>query len=550
MPQVQRSQLLPRGRRPSTAPIEDAGTLKRQMPFWEDLYGVTEVVAPWSLFSLMINTPEVPLKLPVPTTFMFVPDEKLVARISTGVDGKLCVRNDSKETPVTFEMMETNLIDTFNARLTDRQPYICTIYSATDYRPRFVSKANFTLFTLYLRASLGQNISSYGREEQEQAAELFPPKVACVQAYIPVEMDKRFISVYLKSSIRTLVEVHQVPYYPEAKIKFFVHEPPAGDDEKLSLLKGTDPNLKYIVKRTAGVVMCLRNYHSLRVPGLVCEFVQGIDGNLFLTSVLRVAGPVKHHFPSELIDQGRVAAGGTKGRGTVDKIVASLALRKQAMSGMASPLNRTLGETPRHATPKGAMARGVATPRAVVASPRARASPKGRAERDVGEAGSAQGSGQEQQQHGQGGSGGTSEAMGESIMRTPSGARFEAMIGAAMGVIDVDSPMGTPMGGLAPGGERNHLALTGARGTVQRVSVGGEVGAQGGRGASRRESRAESEDAGGSAQQSQLAVVEKAEKLHGQVKTPQQCDPVILSCVTARGPRTCRARCAPLEPFK
>lgn len=318
-----------RGRRPSTAPVDDAGDNKdaKQMPFWEDLYSVTDVVAPWCLFSKLMVTPEVPLKLPVPTSFMFIPDEKLVARISTGLDGKLCVRNDSKETPVTFEMMETNLIESFTSRVTDRQPYICTIYSATDFRPRFVSKANFTLFTLYLRASLGQNISSYGREEQEQAAQLFPPKIACVQAYIPIEMDKRFISVFLKSPIRTLVEVHQVPYYPEAKIKFFVHEPPVGEERKLSLLTKDDPKCSYMTRTTAGIISCLRNYHDAQIPGFVCEFVQGIDGNVYFTSVLRIAKPVVDMFPSEVVEVSRILAQGGAGRATVQKIAAKMAIR-------------------------------------------------------------------------------------------------------------------------------------------------------------------------------------------------------------------------------
>jgi hypothetical protein len=273
-----------------------------QLPFWLDLKKVTKRVPPWGLYSLMAERPEVPLKLLIPTTFVLVPNEKVVARICTSLDGKLQIRRESRDTPVTFEMLETNMIGAYNARTSDHQPYICVVYSIDDdWTPHFVTKDNFSLLTLHLRASAGQNVSSYGREEQAAATLLFPERIACVQAYVPLQENKRFLSVFLCSPVKTLHEIHCRPYYTKAKVSTYLYDARELSAGELNHpLSRDDEVAKKITKLTAGIVSCLRRHRAISLPGFVCEYVQGNDGNVYMATVLRVSSPHVHYFPLEM----------------------------------------------------------------------------------------------------------------------------------------------------------------------------------------------------------------------------------------------------------
>jgi hypothetical protein len=277
------------------------GSNHRELPFWEDLYKVTKSVPPWGLFSLMAERPEVPLKLPVPTTFILEPNEKLVARICTSLEGKLQIRRDSRETPVTFEMLETNMIAAYNARTSDHQPYICVLYAADDWTPHFVSKDNFSLLTLHLRASVGQNVSSYGREEHATATLLFPERIMCVQAYVPLQEDRRYLSVFLYSPVKTLHEVHCRAYYQQARVSTFLYEARELTEGELNNpLSRTDPLAQQMAKYTAGIISCLRRHRAISLPGFVCEYVHCVDGQLYMTSVHRVSTPHVRYFPANV----------------------------------------------------------------------------------------------------------------------------------------------------------------------------------------------------------------------------------------------------------
>ena len=271
----------------------DSIFLAKGVPFWDDLFSVTEEVPHWSMFALLARDPTSLLLLQIPVTYIFLPGDKLAARLCTSKNGRLIIRRNCRETPVTFEMMESNLIDCFNSRIGDGQPYVCTVY-AKNSKPRIVTKQNFSLLCLYLRASHGSSVSAtYGRDEQARASGLFPENIMCVQAYVPLEKPTRFISVFLRSPFATLSEVYKNDVQHQ--------DLRTGNDQMLTTLRDVyfplsaeEPTVAKIRQQTSALLACIRQHHNICVTGFVGEFVCDTEGRVYFTAVIRVSAP---HLP-------------------------------------------------------------------------------------------------------------------------------------------------------------------------------------------------------------------------------------------------------------
>jgi hypothetical protein len=283
--------------------------ISKGVPFWDDLFYVTEEVPHWGVFALLAKNPTVPLFLQIPVTYIFLPgdkltlatSDKLTARLCTATNGRVIIRRNCRETPITFEMMESNMIDCSNTTIGpgDVQPYVCTVY-ARNSRPRIVTKQNFSLLCLFLRASHGLNASaSYGRDEHARASGLFPANIMCVQAYVPLERPTRFISVFLKSPFATIADVYKTDIQHQ--------DLRAKDDQMLTTLRDVyfpmssdQPQVAKIRQQTSALLACIRQSYKVYVIGFVGEFVCDTEGRIYFTSILRVSAPNAPHFNGNL----------------------------------------------------------------------------------------------------------------------------------------------------------------------------------------------------------------------------------------------------------
>jgi hypothetical protein len=268
------------------------------IPFWQDLFSVTDAVPPWGLFKVLAENPEIILRTPIPLTFLLAPGDKIEARLCTGLDDKLLIRRSSLKEPITWDTMVQNLKAVFDARGSDGQPFVCTIYGE-DWKPRYVLAEIFNLFILYLRYSCGETLSSsYGQEEQREAAALFPPNIACVQAYIPLQSQTRYLAVTLRTPINTLMEVYRTSHvgqgcFPNSKdtLDSIITQHPHGENDLYQPLDSSNADAKSANRITASVLCCLRTQCHLKVLGLVCEFVRDVHGDLYLFAVSRCSKP-------------------------------------------------------------------------------------------------------------------------------------------------------------------------------------------------------------------------------------------------------------------
>ena len=281
--------------------MENSNTvfLSNGVPFWDDLYEVTNEVPYWSVFSVLAKDPTALLVLQIPLTFIFLPGDKLTARLCTSKNGRVIIRRHCRETPLTFEMLETNLIECFNARIGDGQPYVCIVY-ARNSKPRIVTKQHFSLLCLYLRASHGSSVSaSYGRDEHALATILFPKDVMCVQAYVPLERPIRYISVFLRSPFATISEVYQndVQY---SELRSANDELSTTERDLFFPVNSEEQSISKIRQQTSCVLACIRHYHRVNLTGFVGEFVRDTEGRIYFISVLRVSAPHVCHFSGNL----------------------------------------------------------------------------------------------------------------------------------------------------------------------------------------------------------------------------------------------------------
>ena len=268
------------------------------VPFWDDLFAATSAVPPWGLFKVLAENPEIVTRVPIPLTFLLLPGERIEARLCTGLDHKMLIRRSTVRDLISFETMAQNLKACFDARGSDGQPFVCTIYGE-DWRPCFVLSETFNLFILYLRHSSGEIISSsYGPEEQREANTIFPLNICCIQAYLPLESQTRFLAVTLRSSIKTLMEVYRAPHvgkgcFSNSKdtLDSIVPQHTRGENDVYQPRDSNDPDAQLAVRMSASVLSNLRKQCKIRIPGIVCEFVRDIQGDLYLVAVSRCSKP-------------------------------------------------------------------------------------------------------------------------------------------------------------------------------------------------------------------------------------------------------------------
>lgn len=270
----------------------------RGIPFWDDLFCVTGAVPPWSIFKMLAENPEIKCNVPVPLTFLIDPGTRVEARLCMGLDHKLLIRRSRVSDEITFEVMGQNLKSIFDARGSDGQPFVCTVYG-DDWRPSFVLSENFNLLILHLRHSCGLLSASYGSEEQRQAHSLFPQNIHMVQAYLPLETQTRYLAVTLRSPIKSLLEVYRAPHLgrgcfanPADSLDSII---PQRAYSKKDFYQPLDPDNDTVhhlaIRMSASLIANMRKQCKFRLPGLLCEFVRDIQGDLYLVGALRCTIP-------------------------------------------------------------------------------------------------------------------------------------------------------------------------------------------------------------------------------------------------------------------
>ena len=269
----------------------------RGIPFWQDLMAVTDAVPPWGVFKELAEHPETIIRVPVPLTFLLAPGDKIEARLCTGLDNKILARRSSVRDPITIDMMARNLKSVFDERGSDGQPCVCTAYGE-DWRPYFVLSEVFNLFILYLCHQCGVAATSYGPEEQREANALFPRKIACVQAYIPLESQTRYLGITLQTPVNKMTEVYRAQHLGRGCFSnrndtldsiITVHS--RGENDFYQPISSKDTIARAASKISASVVCQLRKQCGLKAPGLVLEFVRDVQGDVYLVGVVRCSKP-------------------------------------------------------------------------------------------------------------------------------------------------------------------------------------------------------------------------------------------------------------------
>ena len=269
----------------------------RGIPFWDDLFAVTGAIPPWGIFKVLAEHPQAGTHVPIPLTYLVTPRDQIHARLCTGLDHKLLIRRSTVRDPISFEGMASDLKAVFDARGSDAQPFVCTVYGQ-DWRPHFVLSESFHIFVQYCRHMCGESLSSYGPEEQREATMLFPSDICCIQAYIPLESQSRYLAVSLRSTIKTMVEIYRAPHLGkgcfsnttdtlDAIVAPHVH----GQNDYYQPLSPGDNDAKIAERMSGSILSCLRKECNMRTPGLVCEFVRDVQGDLYLVSASRCSHP-------------------------------------------------------------------------------------------------------------------------------------------------------------------------------------------------------------------------------------------------------------------
>jgi hypothetical protein len=269
----------------------------RGIPFWDDLSAVTGAIPPWGIFKVLAEHPQAITHVPIPLTYLLTPRDQIHARLCTGLDHKLLVRRSTVRDPISFEGMASDLKAVFDARGSDGQPFVCTAYGQ-DWRPYFVLSESFHIFVQYCRHMCGESLSSYGPEEQREATMLFPSDICCIQAYIPLESQSRYLAVSLRSTIKTMVEIYRAPHLGRGcfsnttdTLDAIVVPHSRGQNDYFQPLGPGDNDAKIAARMSGSILSCLRKECNMRTPGLVCEFVRDVQGDLYLVSASRCSHP-------------------------------------------------------------------------------------------------------------------------------------------------------------------------------------------------------------------------------------------------------------------
>jgi hypothetical protein len=193
--------------------------------------------------------------------------------------------------------MASDLEAVFDARGSDGQPFVCTVFGQ-DWRPRFVLKESFHLFVQFCRQMCGETQSSYGPEEQREATLLFPPGICCIQAYVPMETQSRYLAVCLRSPIKTMIEVYRAAHLGRGcfsnttdTLDAIIAQHAHGENDYYQPLSTDDHDCQLTRQMTGALVHCLRKSCKMKVAGLVCEFVRDVQGDLYLIGASRCSHP-------------------------------------------------------------------------------------------------------------------------------------------------------------------------------------------------------------------------------------------------------------------
>ena len=113
-----------------------------------------------------------------------------------------------------------------------------------------------------------------------------------------MESQSRYLAVSLRSTIKTMVEIYRAPHLGRGcfsnttdTLDAIVAPHHRGQNDYYQPLSPGDNDAKITARMSGSILSCLRKDCNMRTPGLVCEFVRDVQGDLYLVSASRCSHP-------------------------------------------------------------------------------------------------------------------------------------------------------------------------------------------------------------------------------------------------------------------
>jgi len=120
-----------------------------------------------------------------------------------------------------------------------------------------------------------------------------------VQAYLPLETQTRYLAVTLRSPIKSLLEVYRAPHLgrgcfanPADSLDSIIPQRAYSKNDFYQPLDPDNDTVHHLaIRMSASLIANMRKQCKFRLPGLLCEFVRDIQGDLYLVGALRCTIP-------------------------------------------------------------------------------------------------------------------------------------------------------------------------------------------------------------------------------------------------------------------